>query len=192
MQVDLSGQKFVFPQNCACCGGPPETTFTASASRSRGKKVVHTTTKSWEFPYCKKCCEHVAAAKGAVAATTFIVLAAVIVALYVAIAWEQGAIGLLLGAGGLACSGGINSRLMSKAKALCSAGCVTVKPAVSYLGWQGSCHMFGINSPAYARAFMLANQNKLVNVRPEVWKWLNSDRHLIDNQQAQSPKRYMT
>lgn len=49
MQIDLSGNKFTFPHCCACCGGDPETSLTASASKSKGKKVVHTTTKSWAF-----------------------------------------------------------------------------------------------------------------------------------------------
>src|SRR5262245_31150848 len=96
MRIDLSGHKFVFPQRCACCGGMPQTTLSASASRSTGKRVVHTTTKSWDFPYCHKCVAHVRAAKGATIVAMIVGIAAVFFGGIVYLAWEVPILGVIL------------------------------------------------------------------------------------------------
>src|SRR4051812_13022499 len=59
MRVDVSGHKFSFPHECVCCGGAPQTILSVSASRSTGTKVVHTSSRSWDFPYCRQCMTHV-------------------------------------------------------------------------------------------------------------------------------------
>src|SRR5689334_15882635 len=66
MQVDVSGQQFVFPDICACCCGHANSTLSVAASKSTGKKVVHTRTNTWDFPYCGACLGHVRAAEAAV------------------------------------------------------------------------------------------------------------------------------
>jgi len=38
-----------------------------SASKSTGKRVVHTKTNAWDFPYCSDCVRHVRAAEAATA-----------------------------------------------------------------------------------------------------------------------------
>src|SRR5438105_1419209 len=60
MRVDVSGHQFEFPQQCACCATTANTVYTVSASRSRGTRVVRTTTKKWDIPYCSRCIAHVA------------------------------------------------------------------------------------------------------------------------------------
>lgn len=53
--------------------------------------------------------------------------------------------------------------------------------------------MFEVISSPYALAFMLANQNKLVNVRPEVWRWLEENGYgTSSGRQSQSARRHMT
>src|SRR6266850_7321470 len=58
VRVDVSGHQFVFPPQCACCSEAAGSTWTVSASRSRGTRVLHTTTRCWDFPYCARCVRH--------------------------------------------------------------------------------------------------------------------------------------
>jgi len=192
VRIDLSGNKFTFPQQCACCGESPETTLSASASKSTGKRVVHTTSKSWEFPYCTRCASHVRAAREAVTAITIIAIVSVIVALYLHFGVDQSGIGLFVALAGIGTAIYLHQVLMAKAKAMCSASCVTVKSAVGYVGWQGTCHMFEVLSSQYALAFMVANQSKLVNVSPQVWQWLQDNGYGSPRGNLpQSAKRFM-
>jgi hypothetical protein len=193
MRIELSGHKFTFPQQCACCGAVPQTTRSASATRTTGKKVVHTNTKSWDFPYCFACSAHVQAAAGALGAAGAVVTVALLAAGYVCFGLDQTAISIFLCIAGIGGAIAIFNTLMSKAKAMCSTTCAAVKSAVGYHGWQGACHMFEVLSPDYALAFMLANQNKLLNVRPDVWQWLQANGYgTLPGSQPQSAKRYMT
>lgn len=193
MRIDLSGHKFTFPQQCACCGAPPQTVLSASATRTTGKRVVHTDTRTWDFPYCFVCTAHVSAAKSASIAAVVIVGTAILALVYCSFGLDQSGLGMVLCAAGICIAIVVYNKMMSKAKSMCSATCVTVKSAVGYLGWQGACHMFEVFSSPYALAFMLANQNKLVNVRPEVWRWLEDNGYgTSSGRQSQSAKRHMT
>ncbi|HZU43096.1 MAG TPA: hypothetical protein VE994_10520, partial [Terriglobales bacterium] len=69
----------------------------------------------------------------------------------------------------------LRGKSLAEARALCSANCVTVDRAVSYLGWYGSLHQFQIISQRFARDFMLANQSKLVNLSPEAQNILGAN-----------------
>jgi hypothetical protein len=192
MRIDLSGHKFTFPQQCACCGAAPQTTLSASATKKTGKRVVHTDTKSWAFPYCSKCTWHVRAAANARTMAWIISVGSLVVAAYLAFGSDQIGIGLVVAAIGIGSAIWLYNVLMSKAKMMCCATCAAVKTAVGYYGWQGACHMFEVVSSAYALAFMLANQTKLVNVRPEVWHWLQANGYGPPKNQPQSARRYMT
>lgn len=83
------------------------------------------------------------------------------------------------------------NRLVANAKKLCSPSCAAVRSAVSYLGWEGSRHIFEIASSGYAYSFMVANLNKLVNVTPDGWEWLRKNGHVTSGNQPQSAKRNM-
>jgi hypothetical protein len=82
-------------------------------------------------------------------------------------------------------------RGINKAKGRCSSHCVAVGRAVAYLGWQGSLHQFEVISMTYARDFMLANQNKLVNLSPQ-GKNLLSGAGGIAKSSARTPRRYQS
>jgi len=154
---------------------------------------VHTDTRSWSFPYCFGCTAHVSAAKGAAIAAGVIVVAAVVALVYCSFGLDQSGLGMLLCAVGICAAIIVHNKMMSKAKSICSATCVSVKSAVGYRGWQGACHMFEVISSPYALAFMLANQNKLVNVRPEVWRWLEENGYgTSSGRHSQSARRHMT
>jgi hypothetical protein len=55
-RVVVSGQNFVFPAVCCCCGSPATNSIAESAAKTKGRKV---TTKAYSFPYCEKCYVHV-------------------------------------------------------------------------------------------------------------------------------------
>ena len=191
MQVDLSGQKFVFPPQCACCGNPPQATLTAVATRTTGKRVVHTTAKSWDFPYCAQCLAHVQAADQAKTTALCLVIASLLAAACLYFFTGIAVLACIAAVGGIGGSIAAYNNMMLKAKAQCATTCACVQRAVQYLGWQGTCHMFEVVSHAHALAFMTTNQKKLVNVRPEVWQWLNANGCGTPMQQAQSPKRHI-
>jgi hypothetical protein len=139
------------------------------------------------------CAAHVSAAKNAAIAAGAIVGAAVLALVYCSFGLSQSGLGGLLCAAGIGAAIFVYSRMIATAKSMCSATCVTVKSAVGYLGWQGACHMFEVISSPYALAFMLANQNKLVNVRPEVWRWLEENGYgTSSGRQSQSARRHVT
>src|SRR5712664_3453183 len=83
MQIDVSGHQFTFPQLCACCGGTPDSVWSVSASRSRGKRVVHTTRKRWDVPYCHECVKHVSLYRSVAGIAVLTLVAAGILALIV-------------------------------------------------------------------------------------------------------------
>jgi hypothetical protein len=54
-EIQISARNLSWPRLCACCCGPANTMKRASASRTTGKRVRHTTTAWWEVPYCTSC-----------------------------------------------------------------------------------------------------------------------------------------
>jgi hypothetical protein len=190
MKVELSGHKFDFPRYCACCDAGAQTMLPVSASRTTGKRVKHTTSKAWDVPYCIACIEHVRAAKWATIGAISTFVCGVFLALTAsansplpaeAIFWT--------GVGG---SIAVYALLTARAKNMRHAQCSGVRIAVAYGGWHGTLHKFKIASPAYSLRFMTANQGKLVNVRPEVWQWLQANGVRTEATAAQSPRRYQS
>jgi len=190
MRVDLSGQKLVFPQQCACCGGTPHTTLSAAATRSTGTRVVHSTTKSWDFPYCGLCVAHVRAADKAATAMWVIAACSLLAAASLYFLTAHSLVGALVGIAGIAGAVYAHAALMAKAEAMRVPGCVTLRPAVGYLGWQGTCHSFEITSQGYALAFIVANVNNLVNASPEMHRWLQANGYAPQPHRPQSPRRH--
>ena len=190
MRVELSGHKFEFPQECACCGAAPQTTLLASASRSTGREVVHTTSKSWDFPYCARCAKHVQDSKGATMPAWSIIVCSIILAIIVGfnapLIWA-----FLVAIVGIAGGVAAYKKLMTEAKRGCVPNCSSVQSAVTYSGWQGTRHTFDIASTNYATKFMVANRSKLVNVTPEVWEWLKANGYVASPNQPQSARRDM-
>jgi hypothetical protein len=121
------------------------------------------------------------------------IAASLLVAVYVCLGLGQIGFGFLVAIAGIGGAVAIYNNLMANAKAMCSTNCAAIKSSVGYYGWQGTCHMFEVTSSSYALAFMLANQNKLVNVRPEIWQWLQSNGYRpLQGNQAQAARRHMT
>jgi hypothetical protein len=190
MRVDVSGQKFAFPAKCACCNGQPDAELTISASKSTGKRVVHTTSKAWSVPYCSRCVQHVQAAEMAArVAWVFGILSAVGGAVFF---WNDSQLpfAALFTVVGLVGTGLIHNRMMSRARSLCVPNCACVSRSISYLGWYGTLHRFEITSVEFALHFMAANHSKLVNLTPDARRLLQSNSVAVPSA-LQSPERYM-
>lgn len=199
MLVEIFGDRTTFPPFCACCGEPAQTTFVATATRVTGVRVVRTSAKTWQFPYCHRCVNHVAAfdlsvrrLSGIQNAGCGIAVAIVVLAIFVGFASGSFPVFLLIAllatAGtGIICSllrSGERERLQMELPTLMTVTCTCHYAAVGYLGWQGHRHSFDVASNRYAFAFMQANLQKLVNVDPAVWNWLHQGQPPIIQQTA--------
>jgi len=193
MQIDMSGHNFIFPPECACCGGAPQARFTVFASRTTGKRVKHTTSQSWDFPYCQRCVEHVRAARGA-NVTASVIAVFSILATVLAFASDLGTPvpGVVVFLGGMGGTIFTRNKLMNAARRMMMQPCVSLHRAVDYLGWHGTCHKFDVLSQKYALTFMLSNQKKLVNVRQDVWQWLQANGAGGPPTAPQAARKYMT
>lgn len=168
MQVSVSAQRVSIPHQCACCGDNPDTEITVSASRTTGKRVVHTRTNSWAFPYCSRCLQHVAVYNS----RNLIGFLGVILGLILLLVLRQnlflGILALLVCTiPAILVQRTKNRERQEKLKELVSANCTTPARAVTYIGWQGSVQHFDFASQEYATKFMRANQSKLINISPE-------------------------
>jgi len=158
--VDVSARLLSWPPFCACCCEPATTWFTASHSRTRGKRVKHTDTHSWAIPCCSRCKAHMDAfdlAKGFVFFAMFVsvlsyfvnVLAGQQVALVVGISI---ALALIVAA----------RSQYKKAQRLKCTTCATIRSPVVYKGWNGSIQYFHFRNGTYANAFIQENNKKIV------------------------------
>jgi hypothetical protein len=189
MRIDASGHNFVFPHKCACCGGAADTELGASATKSSGKRVVHTKTNVWDFPYCSRCVGHVMSAEGT--RTVALILGIVSVSFGLFLGFVASATsGVMIGTLAIVGTGFIYRRGMAKARARCGADCVCVGRAMAYLGWYGTLHQFEVSSPQYAHDFMKSNQSKLVNLSVQAKNLLaGSPSPKTD---ARTPRRYQS
>jgi hypothetical protein len=189
MRVDVSGHQFVFPTTCACCNGKTDTELTVSASKSTGKRVIHTSTNAWDIPYCDHCVKHVKAVEAAV---TLAWVLGVLSLTAAGALWYFATpfLGIPVGVAGLVGTVLLHNKLMADARAMCGPDCVCVERAVKYLGWHGPLHKFWIASLDHALAFMLANQKKLVNLSQEARDLLESSGHAPRPGAPRSPRRH--
>jgi|SRR5579862_75305 len=167
MHVDVSGYLLAMPCRCACCGSTPDTQLTVGATKTRGKRVRHTQTRTWAFPYCGYCVGHIGAAESARTFTRVLAVLSIFTGILVG-SYTQPATGItaailaLIGTiiTGFACS--------SRARARCKPTCASVDQAISYLGWHGTLHRFEIQSADFTRDFVTVNEKKVVNLSPSV------------------------
>ncbi|MCY0989421.1 hypothetical protein OV203_19935 [Nannocystis sp. ILAH1] len=145
--VHVSAKLLKFPHRCACCGGVPDTEFTAAAVRVTGKRVIRTDKRTWGIPYCSACVAHVRLLPGPWGCLTWL-LALLTCGLWLVVQ-------LVLDEG-----------TRARARAMCSPNCACPNWAAEYRGWDGSIQSFEFTSADYARAFALANHKSLINVSP--------------------------
>lgn len=187
----MSGYQFTFPSKCACCCSETNTQLSISASKSSGKRVVHTKTQVWDVPYCDRCTSHLKAVNEAAALTKAVTFLSLVLA---CVLWVFTAayIGLPVGTLGIVCAVIVYNQKMTQARSMCSVSCASVGLAISYLGWYGTVHEFEIGSLNFAHEFMLANQRKLVNLTAEAQQLLASSGAVPTPDAPRSARRYMT
>ena len=133
------GMPLRFPRSVPAAAAASE--IQVSASKSTGKKVVHTRTNAWDIPYCRSCLIHVNALRSAHSATVLVIVLSMILAgilAYVA----NGYVSLAVAVAGLVGAMMIRRKMVSQARAQCSPQCAAVAEAIRYLGWHGSLHQF--------------------------------------------------
>lgn len=163
MRIEVAGKQFVFPRECACCGGFPETTLTISGSeRNRNSR---TRGWAWDVPYCQECRRHVKAADRVLIVGLTIASAFGFCSLLYAPFIEAWTGSVILGASVIVPTT-IAALMLPKLRS--GSDCCTVFRALVYLGSAGNVHSFDFRSRDYARGFVRANRLKLVNASASV------------------------
>jgi hypothetical protein len=155
--VAVVGERLRWPDRCACCLEPPDTTLLAEHTGGDGPFYLFEETRGWDVPYCSQCLEHVRLA--AESGTTGLGgIAAPLVG-----AALGGPIGFLVGLGGAAAASLIGAAHRgSELERLLRPSCAAVGPAVGYLGWDGDTHTFVFANRTFADAFRDENAAAIV------------------------------
>jgi hypothetical protein len=161
--VELGARKFAIPQECPCCGAPPDAEL-----RIPGKGQH----QELDFPYCKRCVAHAAAWDSAGVGSAGVMVLAIAGAVFAAIKMT------ILVAVGIFVVGATVAWILQQsrraaAKARCGESCAATGRAVEYLGWTGSSRRFSFASPTFAARFAEANQAALANVAPQLRKLID-------------------
>jgi len=161
-RFQISAMHLDWPRQCACCCGPADTLFRATATRTTGQRVVHTTSQWCDVPHCSQCVNHIRISKAA----KYTALAGVFLALLVgffALAEAEAEFGWLLGiaaAGVLVGSIVLSTKIKEYARSLTRESCGSLGVAVEYIRWYGTFHEFVFSSQSYLSAFLYLNGNK--------------------------------
>jgi len=190
MRVDVSGVTLRMPEECACCGARPDADLTISASKSWGKRVIHSEAKIWEIPYCKGCLQHCQRAFDARTFARIATVMSIILGLLVGYlsSWYWA---ILTGAALITLTILVFGRMLRAAEQFKTPDCASLHQAISYLGWSGTLHSFDIHSNRFAHDFMLSNQSKLVNLTSEAMRLLSLPRREMTSSRR-SPRRYLS
>lgn len=170
-EVRISARLLSFPRMCCCCGGnSPDSTYTASYTRTTGKKVVKKQTKSWNFPICSGCSEWIEAVRAAqtvgLGFGCAFVLGVIVLSIGIAVFLEEGpgrtaiAVGLLM-----VYFSGLMFRRWRRAKVaaddLLPADVCNTTPVV-YNGWDGTVHTFLFANVKFRGMFVAHNIKKVL------------------------------
>jgi len=159
-RVQISANMLSWPRLCACCGANPDANLRAAASRTTGVRVKHTTTSSWEVPYCSHCIRHTATYARASAWLYVGPIVGLGLWWLVGQNYDDQRIGFIVAGGSLLLSICLFYITRVRARALMSESCGSVTPAVRYLAWHGSFQTFVFSSKSYMDLFLAANSRK--------------------------------
>lgn len=158
MRVDLSGQVLTIPRQCSCCGGTATEVFIASATKTKGKRVVTSTTREWRFPHCQACQSHLTAYRSGTAPAILLlivggVLAFLVYWVFLIVAVIGAIVFIVLG--------------HARGEAARTQECTTAGVPVRFIGWHGTVQSFEVTSRDYAAALLAANARKAINLTEE-------------------------
>jgi hypothetical protein len=181
--VEVSARKISVPFQCPCCGTDhPDGEFTASYTRTTGKRVVHSTTRGFLFPYCTSCLAHVHMWESADALSFGLIILGIVLAIVIGIA-AGGTAGVIVFCVSIPIALFLAAQRRSQAEASCAPDCVTTGPAVAYLGWSGSVSTFSFAAAMYAGRFAQRNERNLINLSAEL-------RRILDDAAVATPAVY--
>lgn len=158
-EVQLRAERLRWPDGCACCFQPADSTYLAEYTGASGPFAMFTETRGWDVPYCSTCLRHLdLAASPAPGGGVGTALAGAAAGLLLG-----GPVGLLLGLGGGAAmaAAGTAARQAQLAAAL-RPTCVAVGPAIAYLGWYDDTHAFCLLNRAFAEELRRRNAANVV------------------------------
>jgi hypothetical protein len=164
-EISLSAKLIRFPRRCCCCGAADAANkYEAIATRTSGKRVVRTDSRSWSFPICSQCLEWVRAKNVAKALSRFLLLVVLGMSIALYVHYSNGADSIfpeIIGVASVAALFFIWRRFRAKANHLKrNSGCRF--PPVQYLGWQGTVHTFILTNSDFTTEFQHSNEKKLV------------------------------
>jgi serine/threonine protein kinase len=151
--VEVSGDKLIWPDRCACCLQQPTTHLRIEHTAPSGFLGLSQETKGWNVPYCSPCAEHVrlqdqrpGSGLGGMAFGGLL----------------GGPIGMLIGLGSAAASiiGAVD--YYSKLESLLKSTCASAGLAVAYRGWYKTTHAFTFLNRDYADFFLRQNSGTSV------------------------------
>lgn len=173
--VEVSARTFAVPFECPCCGAVPDGELAIPVARTAGRRLVRDTARALEFPYCRRCVEHVERWESAGVRSAAIMVAGIIAAVAIAVATR-----LVIGAIALAATALFAWSLGSSRRAAARSGtgpsCASAEKAVEYLGWSGTTSAFSFESPTYAARFAEQNTKHLINISDHLRKLLDGHR----------------
>ena len=168
--VQVSARLLHFPRLCCGCGSPgPSEGYGASATRTSGKKVVKTDTRTWTFPICGDCLEWIAIQGSANTLRGLFIglLVCSVTGVMIGFASIREPVGILFLLCGVAL-GGISPfaykgwrRKQSLADGIKPDPDCSLKPVV-YVEWSGSVHTFRFANLVFCEQFERANAKKLL------------------------------
>jgi hypothetical protein len=155
----IAAKNLSWPAVCACCRAPSDGILRSSVSVSKGKRVVRTTTRGWDVPYCSACMGHRACYESADKwlGGGLLLGAAVAVLLLM-----QGSLLVGVALGGLVFLLSVLpfQATRNKARAAMRSTCAVPWSAVTYQGWHGSEHRFEFENKTYMEEFLDQNWKK--------------------------------
>jgi hypothetical protein len=153
-EVAIPSDEVRWPQRCACCFAPADTSYQLESMGTTGLFDLFVERWSWPVPYCSTCLEHVQMdASHSQNGPGGIAAAAPLAGLVLG-----GPLGMLIGMGGAAIATALGTAkhhqdLTSKV----TPRCVAVGPTVTYLGRFEDGHVFQFLNREFADAFAREN-----------------------------------
>ncbi|HEU0035536.1 MAG TPA: hypothetical protein VFQ53_33225 [Kofleriaceae bacterium] len=173
--VEVTSRRFAIPLECPCCGAAPDGELTIAVTPAAGRTVATDTARGLEFPYCRRCIEHVVAWESAgmtsAGAMVLVIVAAIVVGITLGLVYA-----LALAVAGAIAAWVFLQRKKARAKAACGASCAAPQRAVGYLGWSGTESAFVFESHAYAARFAEQNAERIPNPSPQLRRLLDGHR----------------
>lgn len=158
-EIKVSANLLVIPKICCCCAEQVGSlSYQARATKTKGKRVIRTQTKSWDFLICDDCSRWI---NQTAWARTIVKIAVVLflIGLYF-LSTDQTEVGIgIASIFGILCWAWLQAR--KKGREIMPHPNCRPEP-VEYFGWHGTVHSFRFSNPTYVEMFKQGNIKKLI------------------------------